>query len=106
MAKTIAPSARGELEITSINNIYMENGDLNVIKLPKDFCWFDTGTAESMYVAASCIREIQQKTKKQIANPEACAFESGFIGKDTLKASAVELKMTEYGKYLAALAEN
>ena len=106
MAKTIAPSARGELEITSINNIYMENGDLNVIKLPKDFCWFDTGTAESMYVAASCIREIQQKTKVQIANPEACAFESGFIDKDTLKASAEELKMTEYGKYLAALAEN
>lgn len=106
IAKTITPSARGELEITSINNIYMEKGELSVIKLPKDFCWFDTGTAESMYIAASCIRKIQQKIGRQVANPEACAYESGFIDKETLRSSAEELKMTEYGKYLATLTEN
>jgi glucose-1-phosphate thymidylyltransferase len=103
IAKTVRPSNRGELEITSVNNAYLEMGDLNVIALQKDFLWFDTGTAESMYLAADAIRAIQAKTGKQIGNLEALAYERGLIGQEVLKKAAESLAMTAYGQYLKTL---
>ena len=103
IAKTVTPSARGELEITAVNNAYLELGELSVVKLARDFSWFDTGTAESMYVAASAVRDAQAKTGKQIGNLEALAFAKGLIDRATLAAAAEGLRMTDYGKYLQSL---
>lgn len=103
IAKTVKPSARGELEITSVNNAYLDRSELCVEKLEKDFSWFDTGTAESMYLAASAIRELQKHTGKQIGNLEATAYEYGLIDKETLAKAAENLAMTMYGQYLKTL---
>ncbi|MGM9568336.1 MAG: glucose-1-phosphate thymidylyltransferase RfbA [Clostridia bacterium] len=102
-AKTVKPSARGELEITAVNNLYLEREQLRVIKLPEDFSWFDTGTAESMYIASSAIRDFQRKTGTSVGNPEAVGYELGLIDKETLAQSAEKLKMTAYGQYLKTL---
>lgn len=103
IAKAVEPSARGELEITSVNNAYLEKGQLSVVTLPEDFSWFDTGTAESMFIASNAIRAMQMDNGKQIANLEALAYSLGLVGKDSLKESAEALKMTDYGKYLQSL---
>lgn len=103
IAKTVKPSARGELEITSVNNAYLAMGVLNVIPLAKEFFWFDTGTAESMYQAASSVRAYQRETGVQLGNLEACAYERGLIDREFLDKAAKELSMTEYGKYLQGL---
>lgn len=103
IAKTVKPSARGELEITSVNNAYLDRGELSVEKLEKDFSWFDTGTAESMFLAASAIRGQQERTGKQIGNLEAAAYECGLIDKETLAKAAESLAMTMYGQYLNSL---
>ncbi len=105
IAKNIRPSARGELEITAVNNVYLEQGELNVIKLGQRFDWFDTGNAESMFVAAQRIRMIQWKQKRMVACLEEIAYEKGFIDRDKLLETAEQLKMTEYGKSLKRLAE-
>lgn len=103
MAKAVEPSARGELEITAVNNRYLEKGQLRVIKLPESFSWFDTGTAESMYIASTAIRDLQQKTGMSIGNLEALGYELGLIDKKNLAQSAESLKMTAYGQYLKTL---
>ena len=104
-AKTVKPSARGELEITAVNNLYLEREQLRVIKLPEDFSWFDTGTAESMYIASSAIRDFQRKTGTPVGNLEALGYELGLIDRETLEKSAEALKMTAYGQYLKTLTE-
>ncbi len=103
IAKTVTPSARGELEITAVNNAYLNQGALHVIPLAKDFAWFDTGTAESMYQAASAVRAYQDETGEQLGNLEAVAYERGLIHRDALARAAEELSATEYGKYLQSL---
>ena len=105
IAKRIKPSARGELEITAVNNEYLEMGELNVIKLGTKFCWYDTGNAESMYLASEAIRNIELEQKRMVGSPEAVAYLKGFINRKQLLSSAEALKMTEYGKSLKRMAE-
>lgn len=103
IAKTVTPSARGELEITAVNNVYLEQGALQVIPLAKDFAWFDTGTAETMHQAATAVRAYQKETGEQLGNLEAVAYERGLIDEAALARAAEELAATEYGKYLQSL---
>ena len=105
IAKTIKPSARGELEITAVNNVYLEMGELNVIKLGRKFNWFDTGNAESMFVASEAVRDIQFKQKRFVGCLEDVAYKKGFIDHKQLISAAESLKMTEYGKALLRIAE-
>ena len=103
IAKNIQPSARGELEITAVNNVYLERGQLNVVKLSDKFCWYDTGTAESMFEAAEDVRFLQERAL--VGFPEQAAYAQGFMTREQLLREAEALKMTEYGKTLKALAE-
>ncbi|MBP3654094.1 MAG: glucose-1-phosphate thymidylyltransferase RfbA [Oscillospiraceae bacterium] len=104
IAKHIKPSARGELEITAVNNTYLEMGELNVIRLGRKFCWYDTGNAESMFQAAEAIREIQ-RSGRMVGCLEEIAYEKGFIDCEQLTTVAEAMKMTEYGKVLAEIAK-
>ena len=104
IAKTVQPSARGELEITSVNSAYLEMGELNVIKLGPRFCWYDTGTAESMFQASEAVRDIQHKHRRMVGCLEAVAYKKGFIDRDQLIITGDYLKMTEYGRSLLRLA--
>lgn len=104
IAKTVQPSARGELEITSVNTAYLEMGELNVIKLGPRFCWYDTGTAESMFQASEAVRDIQHKHRRMVGCLEAVAYKKGFIDRDQLIVTGDSLKMTEYGRSLLRLA--
>lgn len=99
IAKNLEPSARGELEITAVNNTYLEMGELNVIKLGTKFCWFDTGNPESMFLASEEIRRIQQRGR-MVGCVEETAFRMGFIDREQLNELAEAMKMTEYGKTL------
>ena len=103
IAKNVKPSARGELEITSVNNAYLEMGELNVIKLGTKFCWYDTGNAESMFLASEEIRRIQQRGR-MVGCPEEVAYQQGFIDTEQLQEIAESMKMTEYGKILNKIA--
>ena len=105
IAKTVQPSARGELEITAVNNVYLEEGKLSVIKLGPRFCWYDTGTAESMFQASEAVRDIQHKQKRMVGCLEELAYKKGFINRNQLLETAEGLKMTEYGRYLLRLAD-
>ena len=104
IAKTVQPSARGELEITSVNSAYLEMGELNVIKLGPRFCWYDTGTAESMFQASEAVRDIQHKHRRMVGCLEAVAYKKGFIDRDQRIITGDSLKMTEYGRSLLRLA--
>jgi len=103
IAKNVKPSARGELEITSVNNAYLEMGELNVIKLGTKFCWYDTGNAESMFQASEEIRRIQQRGR-MVGCPEEVAYQQGFIDTEQLQEIAESMKMTEYGQILNKIA--
>lgn len=105
IAKNLKPSARGELEITAVNNAYLDMGELNVIKLGRKFCWFDTGTAESMFLASEAVRDIEFSQKRFVGCLEDIAYKKGYINRDQLLASAEALKMTEYGKALIRIAQ-
>ena len=104
IAKPVQPSARGELEITSVTSAYLEMGELNVIKLGPRFCWYDTGTAESMFQASEAVRDIQHKHRRMVGCLEAVAYKKGFIDRDQLIITGDSLKMTEYGRSLLRLA--
>ena len=102
-ARRLTPSARGELEIPSDNNVYLERGELSVIPLDPDTVWFDAGNADSLLHAGCAIREIQQKSGRAVACPEQIAFEQGWIGREQLRAIGESLRMTRYGQYLLSL---
>lgn len=103
-ASTIVPSARGELEITSVNNSYLKEGKLNVIPLDDRFTWFDAGNADSLYEAAGAIKDAQ-RSGKMIGCPEEIAFLNQWIDLNQLICCAEELKSSRYGQYLLAAAE-
>lgn len=105
IAKTIKPSARGELEISSVNEVYMNMHKLKVEKLGRGMAWFDTGTHDSLLETASFVQTIQKRQGLQICCPEEIAFENGWINKEQLKQLAQNLKKSDYGKFLIALAE-
>lgn len=106
IAKGITPSARGELEITSVNQAYLEQQRVEVMKFGRGFAWLDTGTPESMHDAANFIQSIQNRQGVQVAALEEIAFRKGWITAEQLKDLAEPMKKNEYGQYLLRLAEN
>jgi len=105
IAKSIKPSARGELEITSVNEEYMKMKKLKVEKLGRGMAWFDTGTHDALIETASFVQTIQKRQGLQICCPEEIAFENGWINKEQLKELSKGLIKTDYGKFLKNLAE-
>lgn len=106
IAKNVKPSARGELEITTVNEEYMKLGKLKVEKLGRGMTWFDTGTHDALLETASFVQTIQKRQGLQISCPEEIAYKNGWITADQLAELAKKFMKTEYGKYLKDLAEN
>lgn len=106
IAKNVKPSARGELEITSVNEEYMRRKKLKVEKLGRGMAWFDTGTHDALIETASFVQTIQKRQGLQICCPEEIAFENGWITADQLEDLAKSLLKTDYGKFLKNLAED
>lgn len=103
IAKNVQPSKRGELEITSVNNAYLEKGKLKVTLMGRGMAWLDTGNPEGMLKAAEFVETVQARQGFYIACLEEIAWRRGFIDDEQLKALGKELKMTDYGKYLLSL---
>ncbi len=104
-AKTLSPSPRGELEITDLNRIYLERGELNVTTLGRGFAWFDTGTVDSLYDASEFIRVVEKRQGVKIAALEEIAFNRGWIGREDVLRAARRCEKSEYGKYLKRIAD-
>jgi len=105
-AREIKPSSRGELEITSLNQIYLDQGALNVELLGRGYAWLDTGTFDSMLEAAEFVRSLQHRQGLQICSPEEIAFGLGYIGADDLLTMTKGKLNNPYYSYLAALAHD
>ena len=105
IAENIKPSARGELEITAVNNAYLEMGELNVELLGRGMAWLDTGTPEGMLKASEFVQVVQDRQGFYISCIEEIAFRRGFINAEQLLKLGEELKMTEYGQYLIGIAK-
>lgn len=106
IAKNVRPSARGELEITSVNEEYMKIKKLKVEKLGRGMTWFDTGTHDALLETASFVQTIQKRQGLQISCPEEIAYKKGWINAEQLLGLAQKYLKTDYGKYLKDLAEN
>lgn len=105
IAKNVKPSARGEIEITAVNNAYLEKGELNVRLLGRGMAWLDTGTPKGMLKAAQFVEAVQTRQGFFISCIEEIAWRRGFITTEQLRALGEELKTTEYGQYLISLAD-
>ncbi|HEY1929062.1 MAG TPA: glucose-1-phosphate thymidylyltransferase RfbA [Caulobacteraceae bacterium] len=104
-ARTIRPSARGELEITDLNRLYMEAGDLYVETMSRGYAWLDTGTHDSLLEAAEFVHTLQKRQGVYIASLEEIAFHNGFIDREQLRARGEQLSKTDYGRYLLRIAD-
>lgn len=105
IAKNVKPSARGEIEITSVNNTYLQNETLKVSLMKRGMAWLDTGNPEGMLKAAEFVEAVQSRQGFYIACLEEIAWRRGYIDDKQLKELGTELKMTEYGKYILSLVE-
>ena len=105
IAKSITPSARGELEITAVNDAYLKRGDLHVETLGRGFAWLDTGNHDMLLAAADFVSTFQKRQGLYISCIEEIAYKRGFIDRDQLLSLAEPLMKTEYGKYLVEVAE-
>lgn len=105
-AKNQKPSARGELEITDLNRVYLENGELDVRFLGRGFSWLDTGTMESLIDASDFVKTIQKQQGIRISAPEEIAWRRGWIDDEKLLESAEKYGKSDYGKYLKDIIEN
>lgn len=105
VAETIRPSARGELEITTVNQRFLEEGALKVQTLGRGFAWLDTGTHDSLSEASTFVEVIEKRQGLKIACLEAIAFKNGWISAEKLKAVAAPMSKNQYGQYLLGLAE-
>ena len=104
ITKSLKPSARGELEITCVNEAYLKRGTLNVERLGRGFAWFDTGTPDSLLAAASYVAAIEKRQGLKIAAPEEIAFRQGFISAEALERLIAErYAKNDYGRYLTSL---
>lgn len=104
IAKNVKPSARGEIEITAVNNAYLEMGELNVTLLGRGMAWLDTGTPANMLKAAEFVEAVQDRQGFYVSCIEEIAWRRGFITREQLKEIGNELKMTDYGQYLLSIA--
>lgn len=104
-AKKVRPSPRGELEITTLNELYLHAGDLDVQLLGRGFAWLDTGTVDSLADAADYVRMVEKRQGIMISAPEEIAFRNGWVDKDALLASANRYGKSPYGLYLRIVAE-
>ena len=100
-ASRLKPSARGELEITDLNRIYMDLGALNVIRLGRGFAWLDTGTPESLLEAAEYVRALEQRQGQKVACLEEIALRSGWIDANEARKAAARFAKSGYGEYIA-----
>jgi glucose-1-phosphate thymidylyltransferase len=100
IASSIKPSARGELEITDVNRMYLEKNELNVEIMGRGFAWLDTGTHDSLLDAAGFIATLQKRQGLMVACPEEIAFRQGWISAETVQKVAVQLSKNSYGQYL------
>jgi glucose-1-phosphate thymidylyltransferase len=103
IAADVKPSARGELEITDVNNRYLESGRLNVEIMGRGYAWLDTGTHDSLIEAATFIATLQRRQGLVVACPEEIAFRQNWIGAEQIERLAKPLAKNEYGKYLLKL---
>jgi glucose-1-phosphate thymidylyltransferase len=103
IAANLAPSARGEYEITDVNRVYLERGQLKVSILPRGTAWLDTGTFDSLIEASEFVRTIQARQGLQVGCPEEAAWRQGFLDDDALLRRAQALDKSGYGRYLAQL---
>jgi glucose-1-phosphate thymidylyltransferase len=106
IAKSIKPSARGELEITCVNNAYLERGDLNVELLGRGFAWLDTGTHESLLEASHFVQTIEHRQGLKVACLEEIAYNQGWLTKNDLLQSAKIMSKNSYGQYLMEIISN
>ena len=105
IAKNVKPSARGEIEITSINNAYLEMGELKVELLGRGMAWLDTGSPQGLLKAAEFVEAVESRQGFYVSCIEEIAWRRGFITTEQLRALGEELKMTDYGRYILQLAE-
>ena len=106
LAKQVRPSARGELEITSLNDLYLQDGKLYVQLLGRGFAWLDTGTMDSLVDAADFVRMVEKRQGIKISAPEEIAYKNGWITKEKLLESAQRYGKSPYGQHLKQVAEN
>ncbi len=105
LASQVRPSARGELEITDLNQMYLEDGSLDVVTLGRGFAWLDTGTVESLYEASEFVRAVERSQDLPVSVPEEIAFENGWIGCTELERAAEAYGKGPYGAHLRKVAE-
>jgi len=106
LAKSLKPSARGELEITDLNRLYLEQDALQVVLMGRGVAWLDTGTHESLLEAATFIEIIERRQGLKISCPEEIAYNLGYINADQVRALAANLKQNEYGQYLLSMLDD
>lgn len=104
-AKQVKPSARGELEITDLNRMYMDDGSLNVVTLGRGFAWLDTGTMESLFEASEFVRAVERSQGLSVSVLEEIAYHNGWISREAVAAAAERYAKSEYGKHLKKVAE-
>ncbi len=104
VAAAVEPSARGELEITSVNQAYLEAGRLSVELMGRGMAWLDTGTPEGLLKAAEYVEAVQSRQGYYVAAVEEVAYRRGFIGAERLRALGEAMGKTDYGRYLMAIA--
>jgi glucose-1-phosphate thymidylyltransferase len=105
VAATLAPSPRGELEITDVNRKYLERGKLNVEQLGRGHAWLDTGTQESLLAASNFVETVELRQGLKIACPEEVAFHLALIDEQAVRRTAAKLKNSTYGRYLLQMVE-
>ena len=105
LAKQVKPSARGELEITTLNQMYLEDGTLSVVTLGRGYAWLDTGTMESLYEAGEFVRAVERSQDLPVCVPEEIAFENSWIGREELVVAADRYGKSVYGQHLKRVAE-
>lgn len=105
LAKQVKPSARGELEITTLNQMYLEDGTLNVVTLGRGYAWLDTGTMESLFEASEFVRAVERSQGLNVSVLEEIAYENGWISYEQLAQAAASCAKSEYGAHLAKVIE-
>ena len=105
MAKKVKPSARGELEITDLNKLYLEDDTLNVVTLGRGYAWLDTGTMDALSEATEFVKVIENRQGIQISAVEEIAYKNGWISKEKLIESAEKYGKSPYGEHLKKVAE-